>query len=338
MIVMIKAQINNKELEEYLEKLPKDDMVVFTMGDGRIRGAVFGGTHFVNTMRAQHNTGILETYILGQASLCGALMIPAKMKGMEHINWRYDVPDSPAKGFNVEADSRGWVRSFLLTDRIPIEKPLENWDMKPFLGGEGYMSIQTVHPDDKFPQTSSVNTTGNIADDLVFFFDKSEQIKSAVTTSIQMDRQGRVIGAGGIFVQVMPVTGGQYKGEKKKGAEVDTSADKDEDEEIIIKLEETFKKAPSLGTWFSQGHTAEELIQELFADLNPVIALHRDIKWECPCSRESFINYMGTLPAEELEDIKAKGEELEVKCNNCGSVYRIKPEEIIIKKTASGAE
>ncbi len=326
---MIKAKIEDKELSEYLEKLPKDDMIVFTMGNGRVRGAVFAGTHFVNTMRAQHKTGILETYILGQACLCGALMIPAKMKGMEHINWRYDVPDSPAKGFNVEADSRGWVRGFLLTDVIPIKKPLENWDMKPFLGGEGYMSIQSIHPDDKLPQSSSVNTTGNIADDLVFYFDKSEQIKSAFTTSIQMDKLGRVIGAGGIFVQVMPETGGHFEGQKKKGAEVDTSADKNADEEVIVQLEETFKNAPSLGTWFSQGLTGQELIQHLFSKLNPVIALHRDIQWNCPCSKEAFINYMKTLPDADLKDIKSKGEVLEVKCNNCSSVYRISPDEVI---------
>lgn len=325
---MIKNPINDTELKEYLENLPKDDMVVFTMSEGRVRGAVFGGTNFVNTMRAQHNTGILETYILGQASLCGALMIPAKMKGMEHISWRYDVPDSPAKGFNVEADSRGWVRSFLLTDRIPIEKPLENWDMTPFLGGEGYMSIQSVHPDDKFPQTSSVNTTGNIADDLVFFFDKSEQVKTAFNTSIQFDRQGRVIGAGGIFVQVMPETGGEYNGVKKLGSQLNSSSEIKDDEKVIDALEEAFKRAPSLGTWFSQGRTGEVLVQQLFAELNPVIALHRDIKWDCPCSKESFIKYMGTLSKEEIADIKAKGEVLEVRCNNCNSIYQISPDEI----------
>ena len=106
-------------------------------------------------MRAQHNTGILESYILGQACLSAALLIPALMKGREHLSLHYDVPDSPAKGFCVEADSTGWVRGYLMETHIPVEKPLENWDLRPFLGGEGYMTIQTVHPEDKYPQTSS---------------------------------------------------------------------------------------------------------------------------------------------------------------------------------------
>lgn len=325
---MIKAEIKDKELAEFLAKLPQDEMIVFTMAEGRVRGAIFAGTSFVNQIRAQHNTGILETYILGQASLCGALLIPAKMKGMEKINWHYEVEESPAKGFNVEADSRGYIRSYLLTDVIPIEKPLESWDLKPFLGGEGYMTIQTMHPDDKFPRTSSVNTTGDIADDLVFYFDKSEQINSAFKTSIQMDRQGRVIGAGGLFIQVMPETGGEYKGEKKLGSQLNSSADVEADSKLIDELEEKFKNAASLGTWFSQGHTHEEYLEQLFGEYKPVIAVHRTIHFDCPCTKEHFVHYLKTLPAKDIEEMKAQGEAVQVKCTSCGSVYTIDPTEL----------
>ena len=71
---MIQAQIEDTELVAHLDSLPKDDMAVFVMAEGRVRGALFHGTHFVNQMRAQHKTGILETMVLGQASLCGAYL------------------------------------------------------------------------------------------------------------------------------------------------------------------------------------------------------------------------------------------------------------------------
>ena len=73
---MKKIEIADKELVEKINVLPKDEMAVFVMADGRIRGALFHGTRFVNQMRAQHNLGILESLVLGQASLCAALMIP----------------------------------------------------------------------------------------------------------------------------------------------------------------------------------------------------------------------------------------------------------------------
>lgn len=324
---MIKAHIEDSELSEYLHVLQKDEMIHFTMAEGRIRGALFHGTHFVNQMRAQHGTGILETYILGQACLCGALLIPALMKGREHVSWRYDVESSPAKGFSVEADSTGWVRGYLLTEHIPVDKPLENWDMKPFLSGDGFMTIQTSHPGDKYPQTSSVNTTGNIADDLVFFFDRSEQLKSAITTSIQMDRAGRVVGAGGIFIQVMPSTGGHYAGKVKLGSQINTASNQEEDEAVIDDVSKAYMEAPSLGTWFSQGHSHEEFLQKTFGSFNPVVAVHRDIIYDCPCSKESFIRFLKTMPETDRADLKKKNEILELRCQNCGSVYHVEPTE-----------
>lgn len=320
---MIQAHIRDTELAEFLAALPADDMIHFTMSEGRLRGALFQGTHFVNQMRAQHNTGILESYILGQASLCAALLIPALMKGREHLSLHYDVPDSPAKGFCVEADSSGWVRGYLLQDHIPVEKPLDDWDLKPFLGGEGYMTIQTVHPGDKFPQTSSVNTTGNIADDIVFYFDRSAQLRTALISSIQMDKQGRIIGAGGIFIQVMPETGGGFKGVQKRGAQVDSAPDQKADDELIGDIESVLRSAPSLGLWFSQGRSNVDLLQELFGEFSPEVALHRSIVFDCPCSEESYIEHIRRLPPAQLEELKQSGEPLEIVCRNCSSVYHI---------------
>ncbi len=330
---MIQAAIEDRELAEFLTALPEDDMVHFTMSDGRFRGALFHGTHLVNQMRAQHarlwqGPGILESYILGQACLCAALLIPAVMKGREHVSWRYDVESSPAKGFNVEADSAGWVRGQLLTDRIPLDKPLENWDLRPFLGGEGIMSVQTVRPGDRFPQTSSVNTTGNIADDLVFYFDRSEQIKTALTTSIQMDRQGRIIGAGGIFLQVMPETGGSYAGVAKQGSQLSSSPDMKADEELLSHLEERCCSKPSIGSWFSEGKGTEDYLAQVFKDFSPVVALHRSVVYDCPCSKELFLRHVRALPASELSDIRGKGEPLELVCRNCSSVYHIGVDEL----------
>src|SRR5574344_2595663 len=102
---MITAEITDKELCATVDTLQKDEMAIFVMADGRIRGALFHGTRFVNQMKAQHNLGILETYILGQASLCGALTIPM-MKDMGHTLIRVEGTGS-ADGYTVEADSTG---------------------------------------------------------------------------------------------------------------------------------------------------------------------------------------------------------------------------------------
>ena len=319
---MKKIEIADKVLVEKINVLPKDEMAVFVMADGRIRGALFHGTRFVNQMRAQHNLGILESLVLGQASLCAALMIPL-MKGQEHLCWKYDV-DGPAAGFSVEADSTGYVRGFLYNEHIPVDKPLENWDLKPFLG-TGSMSVSRIHKEDSAPHISTVEVnSGNIAEDLAWYYKQSEQISTAFNTGIQFDRQGRVIGAGGMFLQVMPETGGK----NNSGASKSSSSDAEADGQFLARVEMAFKTAPSLGQWFSEGGKIEDIVYGLFREFTPSVALRRDIRYDCPCSEETFANYIKMLPKQERDDILRKKEPLEIQCRNCGSVYTISVEKL----------
>lgn len=316
---MIKAEITDKELLSHFEKIHKDEMTMFIIADGAFRGAFFHGTRFVNQMRAQHNLGILETMILGQASLCAALLIPT-MKGREHLTFRYDT-NGPAAGFSVEADSTGYVRGFLLQDRIPVEKPLENWDLSPFFG-DGTLSISRIGEGMKQEQTGTVEIVHkNIAQDLAWYFAQSEQVHTAFNTSIQFDQKGRVIGAGGLFLQKMPGEGG-----KKKNSE-DSDFSSLTDDELIQKVENAFRAMPSIGKWFSDGGDMEDVIYGLFREFKPQVTLNRDVIFDCPCSKEGFIEHIVHLPESELEDIIANDPSpIEVVCHTCGSRYKIEKE------------
>ena len=305
-------------LKKELSIQNKDDMAVFVMADGRIRGAFFNGTCLVNQARAQHNLGILESMIFGQAVLCGALMIPM-MKGKEHQVLRYEC-DGPAQGFSVEADSKGYVRGYLFNERIPLDKPLENWNLKPFLGS-GTLSVSTAHEGDKSPYTSSVSVdSGNIAMDLASYYNQSEQLCTAFNTGIQFDKNGNITGAGGLMLQIMPETGGK----RGSGEAKSSSADKKSDEDLLSRVELAFKTAPSIGQWFSENGTIEDLVYGLFREFSPSIALRRTITFDCPCNEDYFINHIRHLPKDEVDDIRKNGPDpLEIVCRNCGSVYKI---------------
>lgn len=315
---MNKAEIKDKELLEKINSLYEDKMSVFVMANGRVRGALFHGTRFVNQLRAQHNLGILETMVLGQASLCAALVVPM-MKDMEHTVIKYET-DGPAQGFSVEADSKGTVRGFLYNEHIPVTKPLENWDLSSFLG-KGTITFSRVHKDDKYPQSSTVPVdSGNIAKDFALYFQQSEQIQTAFNTSIQFDKQGRVIGAGAMFLQIMPEVGGK----KGSGANKSSQGNKEDDDILFERVELAFRNAPSLGQWFSEEGDADDIIYGLFREFNPSVALTRDIKFDCPCNEDGFIEYIKNLPKHELEDITKNGPNpLEIVCRNCGSKYLI---------------
>lgn len=317
---MIKAELTDKELISHLDSLEEDKLRIFTMADGRVRGALFHGSRFVNQLRMQHNLGILETYILGQASLCAALTIPM-MKDMEHTAIKFEGNGS-AEGYSVEADSTGYVRGYLYNERIPVLKPLENWNLKEFLG-EGTLTFSRVHKDDKFPQSSTVEVdSSNIAKDFGWYFQQSEQIQTAFNSSIQFDKKGRVAGAGAMYLQIMPETGGT----KELGSQIDSHAELSaEDEQLLWKIENAFRACPSLGQWYSQKDgDSEDIIYGLFREFNPSVIMERDIVYDCPCNEEGFINYLKSLPAKEIEDMKKNGPDpIEIVCRNCGSVYHI---------------
>lgn len=317
---MIKADINDIELKNHLDSLEADKMRMFMMADGRVRGALFHGSRFVNQIRAQHKLGILETYILGQASMCAALTIPM-MKDMEHTLIKYEG-SGPADGYSVEADSTGYVRGYLYNDKIPVKQALDNWNLSPFLG-PGNITFSRIHKDDKYPQSSTVDVDGdNIAKDFATYFAQSEQINTAFNSSIQFDKEGRVVGAGAMYLQIMPITGGTAK----VGSQVDSHQEEDFDmEELLTKVENAFKACPSLGLLFSEKEVdSEDIILGLFREFNPVITLKRDIVYDCKCNEDYYLNYIKHLPKEQIEDMKKNGPDpLEIVCRNCGSVYKI---------------
>lgn len=302
---MITAKINDSILDAQFKTMHSDGMTIFLLNDGALRGAFFHGTRFINQMRAQHSLGILETMVLGQASLCAALLIPT-MKGRDRAIFRYDT-NGPAAGFSVEADSRGTVRGFLLQDPIPVLTAPESWDLAPYFG-DGTVSVIRYPEGYKEPVTGTIEIRHrNIAMDLAEYFLISEQTKSAFNTGIQFDKQGRVIGAGGLFLQVMP------------GA----------DSDIVEAAEHAFSCAPSLGQWFAEGGDREDIIYGLFRNSKPLVVLDREIRFDCPCSREKYASHLSNLEKSELEDMVKNGPDpIEVFCHNCGSEYHFTLEEI----------
>ena len=319
---MIAKEITDEKLLSHLSKIEKDAMNVFIMAEGRFRGAFFNGTKLINQMKLQHDLGLLETMILGQGLLCAALMIQT-MKGKEHLVLKYET-DGPCKGFSVEVDSSGYVRGFLFNDHIPLDKPLESWDLTPFLGN-GTVTVTRYIEGAREPQISTTEIVyKNIAKDIAYFYSQSEQINTAFNTSIQFDKDGMVTGAGGLFLQSIPAAGGKLaENSKNVNDEIKNFAQMTEDE-LITRAENAFKAMPSIGTWFSEGGNFKDVILGLFREFNPKIVLERDIIFDCPCSIEKFTDQIKHLPKSELDDIIKNGPDpIEVICHNCSSVYHI---------------
>ena len=315
---MIYAPIENDALRLRLDSLEPDGLHIFTAGDGLFRGALFHGTQFVNRIRAQHRLGILETLVLGQAGLCAALMIQT-MKGRETLQLRYET-DGPASGFSVEANSAGSVRGYLLQNPIPITAPLTSWDLAPFFGN-GTISVtrfpEAAQMDARYSQRGVAEIKyRNIAKDLAWYFQQSEQLYTAFNTSIRFDASGAVIGAGGLFIQRMPAEGGTRRQH--------TPWSEDEIEDTVVRMERAFSACPPLGDWFREKGNCDDIIFGLFREFAPRSVAVRQIVFDCSCSQDYYLQKLKTLPQQELSALKnTSGDPLEIVCRNCSSVYHI---------------
>ena len=302
---MIKQKPYGKTLKDQLKAGAKDRLYNFLLADGAIRGAIMHGTRMVNEMRANHELGILETLVLGRAYL-GAGLMSADLKSIDRISLKIDC-SGPVRGLVVEANAFGEVRGFLKQVPIPLSRPLENFDLKPFFGA-GFLEVTKHLEDAKQPFTGKIALEyGNIALDLANYYLTSEQIPTAFNLSIKFDPQGAVIGAGGLFLQAMPDAG----------------------DDLAADLEQRVSHLPSLGERFAENRDPEALIQEVFSKHSPQFLASRRIEFMCHCNRKRLQKYLAMLPQDDIEDIHQNGPfPLEMRCHMCNTAYEFSKTEI----------
>lgn len=290
--------IEDSALLEQFERIAEDGMDIFLLNDSNYRGAVLHSTRLINQMRENHELGVLETLLLGHAYIAAGLLT-SLVKGNDRISIMLEC-DGPARGFSVESNAHGDVRGYLRVDAIPVESPPESFDLSPFIG-KGTLSVARHLEAARQPFSGTVDVEyGNLAKDLANYFVKSEQLPTAVSLSIQFDREGRVSGAGGLFIQALP------------GADAAAGPE----------LEKTVRSLPSLGSLFSNGETPAHIIHEYFRPFEPDIIGSRTVEFNCPCSSDRYGKYLGSLPQDELDDILENGPfPLIVTCHNCNSSY-----------------
>ncbi len=302
---MIKKQIEDQLLAEHLSKIAEDGRQVMLLADGQIRLTGLGGTTMVNQMRANHNLGILETLVLGQAYIAAGLMA-SSVKGNDRIQLSVDC-GGPIGGIYVESWACGAVRGYLKNNPIHLDKPLESSDLS-MLYGPGFISVTKLLEGSKTPFTGQTMLQyGDLAKDLALYYNESEQTPTMFSLGIHFDKQGRVLGAGGLFLQAMP------------GCK----------DIVLEELQAKSQSLPSLAKALSEGKTVAEYCSEVFADYGVENLASEPIGFSCPCNRQNFGTFLARLPLQEKKEIlKAGNFPLELQCFNCGTTYSFDQEEV----------
>ncbi len=305
-------------LQDHLAALTLDSLDTFLLSlkeeKESVRGAVLNGSRLLNEMRSAHDLGILESLILGQAYM-GALLMTRSLKGQGRI--QLDIGCAgPVQGLSVEANAAGDVRGYLKQVPIPIDTPLESFDTSPFFG-PGILSVNRYPDGSLQPFTGNIDLQyGNIGQDIANYYLVSEQTRTSVAVSIKFDNSGRIIGAGGLFLEALP------------GAS----------DEILNRAQAAVSGMPSPAEGFSRGHAGPDMVQKALSGFQVTPLENRKVRFHCPCSRERFKSFISALKIEDLKEMSANGPFPVITiCHNCNTSYGFEQSELeeILRQSSS---
>lgn len=289
----------------------RDYIVRATAAEGSIRAFAITSRHLVEVARVDHDTSPVITAALGRL-LSGAAMMGTMMKGEKDLLTIQIQCGGPAKGFTVTADANGHVKGF---PNVPdVELPL-NAQGKLDVGGALGLGVMSVIKDMglKEPYVGQIALqTGEIAEDLTYYFATSEQVPSAVGLGVLVNPDRSVRQAGGFIIQLMPFT----------------------DEKIIDALEKKLSEITSVTNLLEQGYTPERMLEYILGDFGVEITDKIPASFYCNCSKDRVKKAIISIGKKDLNEMIAEGKPIEVKCHFCNTAYTFSIEELkeIVKK------
>lgn len=230
----------------------------------------------------------------------------AMMKGEKDLLTLQVKCSGPAKGLTVTADSKGHVKG---CPQVPDVLLAPNAEGKLDVGGAVGPGILSVIKDMglKEPYVGQVALqTGEIAEDLTYYFATSEQVPSAVGLGVLMNKDNTVRQAGGFMVQLMPFT----------------------EEPVIAALEQKIAEVASVTDLLEQGLSPEGLLEQILGEFGLEITEKIPVGYRCDCSRERVTRALISIGAAELQEMAEEGKPIEVNCQFCDKHYVFTPEEL----------
>ena len=282
----------------------KDYIIRAIAADDQVR--VFAATtrELVETARQHHNTSPVATAALGRLLTAGAMM-GAMMKNDKDVLTLQVKGDGPIGGLTVTADSHANVKGYAENPDVVI--PAKNGKLD--VGGALGIGILNVIKDMGLKEPyvgQTILVTGEIAEDLTFYFANSEQIPSSVGLGVLMEKDNTVKCAGGFIIQVMPFA----------------------KEETISKIEENLKNVTSVTGMLDKGYTPEQILEELLGNVGFEITDKIPAQFYCNCSKERVEQAVASIGRKDLVELIEEGKDIEVKCHFCNTAYNYTIEDL----------
>lgn len=279
-------------------KIMENFILRATDKDNTIRMFAAETTELTEVARKHHNTSPVATAALGRLLTAGGIM-GAMMKGDDDLLTLQMKGDGPIGTVLVTADGKANVKGYVGQPLVDI--PLKE-NGKLDVGGAVGKGTLTVIKDMglKEPYNGTIELiSGEVADDLTYYFASSEQTPSVVALGVLVDKDYSVKFSGGFILQLMP----------------NCPDDK------IAQIEKNLSVLPSVTNMLENGLGAKGIIAMVMNGLDPVIRETVSSNYYCDCSRERVERVLMTVGEEDIMGMIKDGEPIEMTCQFCSNKY-----------------
>lgn len=283
-----------------------DKLVRAVAKDGQVR--IIGGdtTELVSEAVKMHECAATAAAAYGRMLTCGSLMGTMLKSSKDTLTLKIDGR-GPARGIVVTAYSDGHVKGYIGNPNVDLEpNSLGKLDVGGAIGRDGELLI-IRDMGLKEPYVGRVPIyTGEVGDDLAYYFTVSEQTPSAVAVGVLVDKDLSIKSAGGFIIQMMP----------------------DADELLADLITYRLEEIPPISKLLSEGKTVEEILNLIFEDMDLKILEEIHPEYKCDCSREKVEKALISIGKKDLEEIYNEGKEEELVCQFCNKKYKFTHEDI----------
>lgn len=292
-------------VKEKRELAMKDYIVRATAKDAQIRAFAATTRNLAEHARKAHGTSPVATAALGRLLTAGAMM-GTMLKGEQDLLTLQIKGDGPMRGVTVTADSSARVKGYVdVPDVMLPPNALGKLDVGGAVGNGMLTVIRDLGLKEPYVG-QTVLQTGEIAEDLTYYFATSEQIPSTVGLGVLMEKNNTVKQAGGFIIQLMPFA----------------------EEETIVQLENNLKKVSSVTAILDQGKTPEEMLGLLLEGMDVEITDTVPTEFYCNCDKKRIEKAIISIGEKDIREMIEEGREIEVKCHFCNSAYTFSVEEL----------
>lgn len=289
----------------------KDYIVRATAKNAQVRAFAATTRDLTEYARNAHGTSPVATAALGRLLTAGAMM-GTMLKGEKDLLTLQMKGDGPIGGVTVTADSMARVKGYVDCTQVMLPpNALGKLDVGGAIGNGMLTVIRDLGLKEPYVG-QTILQTGEIAEDLTYYFATSEQIPSTVGLGVLMEKNNTVRQAGGFIIQLMPFA----------------------EEETIEQLEKNLAKVSSVTSVLDAGKTPEEMLALLLDGMDLEITGTIPTAFYCNCDKKRIEKAIISIGEKDIREMIEEGKEIEVKCHFCNSAYKFSVDELksLLKK------